>query len=132
MVDLSGMRVSRILANDKSEHHPLIVFTAAYSEFAKEGFWVDALEYLLKPFDYEDFLRSANKAKKQIGKDPAQIGPGSSVDYVFVKVDSQIVKIMLADVLYFERYKDYIKIYLKSSASSFLSLMNLKKVESYL
>lgn len=132
MVDLSGMQVARILANDKTEHQPLIVFTTAYSEFAIEGFKVDALDYLLKPFDYEDFLRSANKAKKQLSKDPAPIGPGSSVDYVFVKVDSQIVKIMLADVLYFEGYKDYIKIHLKSSASPVLSLMNLKKVEELL
>lgn len=134
MADLSGMQVARILANDKTALQPLIVFTTAYSEFAIEGFKVDALDYLLKPFDYEDFLKSANKAKKQLNRDSAvaSIDSGNSFDYVFVKVDSQIVKIMLADILYFEGYKDYIKIHLRSSTSPVLSLMNLKKMEELL
>lgn len=134
MADLSGMQVARILASDKTAVQPLIVFTTAYSEFAIEGFRVDALDYLLKPFDYEDFLKSANKAKKQLSKDAASVplGSGSSLDYIFVKVDSQIVKLMLVDILYFEGDKDYIKIHLKSSTSPVLSLMNLKKVEELL
>lgn len=134
MADLSGMQVAKILANDKTTLQPLIVFTTAYSEYAIDGFKVDALDYLLKPFGYEDFLNSANKAKKQLSRDSAvaPINFGSAADYIFVKVDSQIVKIMLADILYFEGDKDYIKIHLKSSTSPVLSLMNLKKAEELL
>ena len=58
MPDLSGMDFVRTL-----DHPPKVIFTTAYSEYAVEGFKVDALDYLLKPFSYAEFLKSANKAR---------------------------------------------------------------------
>ena len=60
MPDLNGIELARVL--DKGDRKPRIIFTTAYNQFALEGYKVDALDYLLKPFNYEEFLRAAQKA----------------------------------------------------------------------
>ncbi len=134
MADLTGMQLARVLSSEKSQKKPLIVFTTAYNEFALEGYQVDAIDYILKPYDYEDFLRACTKAKNRIDQQtqqPSGIQSGDQ-DNIFVKVDSQIIRINKADIVYVEGYKDYIKIHLINNPTPVLSLMNLKKIEEQL
>ena len=129
MPDLSGMQLARLLS--KGTANPYIVFTTAYSEFALEGYEVDAIDYILKPFDFEDILRAVNRATDRIAKKHmnTQQQQESGDDNIFVKIDSQIVRLKTEEILYIEGFKDYVKIHLSTSTTPLLSLMNLKKME---
>ena len=135
MADLTGMQLARILSSENSVSKPLIVFTTAYSEFALQGYQVDAIDYLLKPFDYEDFLRACGRAQNRLeSNSPLQHthSISDSQDNIFVKVGSQIIRLDISKILYIEGFKDYIKIYVSSNAAPIVSLMNLKKIEDQL
>lgn len=127
MPDLSGVAFSRTL-----KAGPKIVFTTAFEQYALDGFKVDALDYLLKPFNYEEFLKAANKAQEwfQLVNAPQQ--KNEPLPYLFVKSEYKLVKINLNEVLYFESLKDYVKIYLVGQQKPILSLMSLKSLEESL
>ena len=130
MPDLNGMELARVL--DKGAGKPRIIFTTAYNQFAFEGFKVDALDYLLKPFNYEEFLRAAQKALhyfELLNKPTAE--PGDD-NYLFLKVEYQLVRIALDDILYMESQKDYVKVELKNAGKPILSLTSLKTLEEKL
>ncbi|RZS96214.1 LytR/AlgR family response regulator transcription factor [Cecembia calidifontis] len=136
MPDLSGMELARIIDGKKSFTKPRIIFTTAYNQFAVEGYKVDALDYLLKPFSYEEFLRASTKAyqffeqqKKSESENKAQ---ESNSDYIFLKVEYQLVKVMLQDITHVEAYKDYVKVYLKDKKNPLLSLTSMKNMEELL
>lgn len=124
MPDLNGVEFSRTLKNG-----PKIVFTTAFEQYALEGFKVDALDYLLKPFNYEEFLKAANKAKEWFVLVEAQKQRTHPMPYFFVKSEYKLVKIELNEVLYFEGLKDYVKIHLEGQEKPILSLMSLKSLE---
>ncbi len=124
MPDLSGVEFSRTLKNG-----PKIVFTTAFEQYALDGFKVDALDYLLKPFNYEEFLKAANKAKEWFQLVDAQKQKGETLPYLFIKSEYKLLKINLNEVLYFEGLKDYVKIYLVNQSKPILSLMSLKSLE---
>ncbi len=131
MPDLTGVELARSIVGSG----PKIVFTTAFNNFALEGFKLDALDYLLKPFSYEEFLRTANKAKKHFDLVQKASEPAASEgknDYIFVKSEHQLIKIQFDDVLYIEGLKDYVKIYLTSQPRPVLSLMSLKTLEDRL
>jgi len=143
MPDLNGIELARVLDNSKT-NKPRIIFTTAYNQFALEGYRVDALDYLLKPFNYEEFLHAANKAlayRELLEKSNA---PASAVttttvpeeriedEYLFLKVEYQLVRIALNDILYIEGLKDYVKVWLKSAEKPILSLTSLKSLEEKL
>ena len=139
MPDLNGIELARVL--DKGVDKPRIIFTTAYNQFALEGYKVDALDYLLKPFNYEEFLRAAQKAlnyHELINKPaaPATISAANTEhaddDYLFLKVEYQLVRIALDDILYIEGLKDYVKVHLKSTEKAVLSLTSLKALEEKL
>ena len=138
MPDLNGIELARVI--NKSVHAPRIIFTTAFAQFGLEGYKVDALDYLLKPFNYEEFLRTATKAYAyfQLVNKPAPIvtpAPGpehGDDDYLFLKVEYQLVRIALNDILYIEGLKDYIKVHLRPPAKSVLSLTSLKLLEEKL
>lgn len=136
MADLTGMQLARILSSENSSMKPYIIFTTAYSEFALEGYKVDAVDYILKPFDYEDFLKAIARVKNRMGMEQqTEKYTNTSIvsqPYVFIKVDSQMVKVETSDILYIEGYKDYIKVHLHSKSTPLLSLMNLKALEDKL
>ena len=126
MPDLLGTEFARI-----SKGNCRFIFTTAYASYAVEGFRLDALDYLMKPFSYEEFLESANRARSRIipagaDKEP-QIDTDS--DFLFIKSDYKLRRINLDDILYIEGLKDYVKIYLHREDHPFLTLVTMKQLE---
>lgn len=138
MPDLSGMELARILDGKKNSDKTRIIFCTAYHQFAIEGYKVDALDYLLKPYSYEDFLNAATKAYQyfdrltnQESTKPA-LESSTQPEYIFLKVEYQLVKVMLRDITHVEAYKDYVKVHLKSKPNPLLSLTSMKNMEELL
>jgi DNA-binding LytR/AlgR family response regulator len=129
MPDLTGIEFSRMLPKETR-----VIFTTAFDQYALEGFKVEALDYLLKPFDYAEFLAAANKANTwfELVKGKKQNILSEEKEFLFVKSEYKQLRIKLADVLYFEGLKDYIKIYLKDEPKPILTLMSLKSIEAEL
>lgn len=138
MPDLNGIELARVL--DKGPGKPRIIFTTAYSQFALEGYKVDALDYLLKPFNYEEFLRASQKALNYaalLNKPATQtllVNEAAHTDdnYLFLKVEYQLVRLALDDILYIEGLKDYVKVELRNLEKAILSLTSLKALEEKL
>lgn len=133
MPDLTGIQLARILEVKPAAAKPRVIFTTAFNNYAIEGYKVDALDYLLKPFDYEEFLRSASKALSYAEKFKAvQSATNDQEDYLFLKVEYQLVKVAIKDILYIEGLKDYVKVYLEHSEKPVLTLTSLKALEQKL
>ncbi|AUD00904.1 LytR/AlgR family response regulator transcription factor [Spirosoma pollinicola] len=144
MPDLTGLELARVLErSNRGAHTTRIVFTTAFDQFALDGFRVDALDYLLKPFNYEEFLRAASKARQyfdlvhRVDSTPVAVqlpAPAEVVDdYLFLKVEYQLVRIAYKDILYIEGLKDYVKLYRQSDPDKpLLSLTSLKSLEEKL
>jgi two-component system, LytTR family, response regulator len=127
MPDLSGIQFLKSL-----QSKPLVIFTTAYEKYALEGFELDVIDYLLKPFSFDRFLKAVNKAKdyldlkeRAVFKD-AGAGNASEAGYIFVKADYKLVKIDFSEILYIEGLKDYIKIC--TGGKPVLTLMNMKSI----
>ena len=134
MQELTGLELARVLGQAGSP--PRIIFTTAFPQYALESYKVDALDYLVKPFNYEEFLRTANKAKAytelaQNQAEPAPV-PTPEEDHIFLKVEYQLIRVALNDILYVEGLKDYVKVHLKSTPRALLSLMSLRSMEEKL
>ncbi|MFV0306004.1 MAG: LytR/AlgR family response regulator transcription factor [Moheibacter sp.] len=124
MPDLSGIELSRVIPKSTK-----VIFTTAFDQYALEGFKVDALDYLLKPFNYEEFLKAALKAKEWIDlKDSQSTEKLPEKNFLFVKSDYKQIKIDLNEVELIEGLKDYVKIWLKGNSKAILTLMSLKKL----
>ncbi len=123
MPELSGTDLVRIL-----EPKPLIIFTTAYSEYALEGFELDIIDYLTKPFSLERFLKAVNKANQyyQLTHDPSK----KHVDYFYVKADYKIVKVSFSEVLFIEGMREYVRIY--TVKKKIITLLSMTKLESEL
>jgi two-component system LytT family response regulator len=126
MPDISGVDFFRSLS-----HKPALIFTSAYAEFAIEGFELKALDYLLKPVSFEKFVASCNRVKEQIEQKKSKVEMKSK-DYFFINVAHKMHKIFYDDILYFEGYKDYTKLFLTGQSSPLLILHNLKYFEEIL
>ncbi|MEO9802762.1 MAG: LytTR family DNA-binding domain-containing protein [Reichenbachiella sp.] len=127
MPDLNGMEFVKSLRNP-----PKVIFTTAYEEYAIEGFKVDALDYLLKPIGYPDFLKSANKAKTWF--DSQQVKPietTSNDDFLFIKSEYKVIRVNFADIKYIEGMREYVRIHL-THGKPLMSLMSMKKIEEHL
>jgi DNA-binding LytR/AlgR family response regulator len=122
MPDITGVQ----LAHSLNRRQPMIIFTTAYGKYAVEGFNVDAVDYLLKPFEFSRFLEAVNKAKEY--KTRHESGTSVSEDTaIFVKSDYQNLRISTRDILYIEGFDDYIRIHLDTGKSVF-TLMSLKSI----
>ena len=108
---LSGINFIKTLI-----HPPLIIFTTAYPEFAVEGFELNAIDYLLKPFSFERFLKAVNKAIEKINSSAisSQKKEPPAPSFVFLKADKKIHKINLDNILYIEAVGDYMKVVTES------------------
>lgn len=127
MPGLTGTSLMRSLTQK-----PKVIFTTAFEEYALEGFKLDAVDYILKPFDYEEFLRAAQKARDLIMLESGSKSDTSGSDYFFVKSDYKLVKIDTDQVMYIEGLKDYVKIHINNAPKPVLTLMSLKTLESQL
>ncbi len=127
MPDLTGMEFVKSLQNP-----PGIIFTTAYSEYAMEGFRVDAIDYLLKPIAYSDFLKAVTKAEKMIAPpkpDEIQIKPDS--DFLLIKSENRIVKINFDEIEYIEGMREYVRFHL-AARKAVMTLLSMKKLEAQL
>lgn len=132
MPKLSGMDIARYLHD--SPEQPRIVFTTAYNQFAVDSYRVEAIDYLLKPFEYDDFLSAANKALTYYDL-REQRKPVENVNhegYIFVKVGYQSVKVLLESIRYLEGQKDYVRIHLLGPLKPIVTLSTLKLLEEKL
>lgn len=129
MPDLNGMDFVKSLAVP-----PLIVFTTAYSEYAIEGFKVNAVDYLLKPFGLQDFQRAANRLKERLDMNQANMpSPQTSQDNtLFLKTDYRIIKVNISDIRYVEAMSEYLKVWLEGEAKPIITLLSMKKMEERL
>jgi len=107
------------------ENKPLVIFTTAYSEYAVEGYELNAADYLLKPISPDRFLQAVNKARDLFNLRHGE-NNYSGKDYIFVKSEYQTVKIEYKDILYIEGLKDYVKIY--TVKGLIMTLMNMKGI----
>lgn len=131
MPGLNGLEFSK-LVNVETR----IVSTTAFDQYALDSYKVNALDYLLKPISYADFLSSVNKAVRWFGmqdryKPMVQIQPENK-DFIYVKSDYKIVQIELDRILYIEGLKDYIKIHIEGETKAVLSLLSMKAMEEKL
>jgi DNA-binding LytR/AlgR family response regulator len=128
MPDLSGLEFVKSLT-DK----PYIVFTTAYSEFAVEGFQVDAADYLLKPITYTSFLKAASKVKNliELTANSQKESIRASASHLFVKSDYKLIRIELDDIRYIESQHEYIKIHLINS-TPVVTQLSMKAIEEQL
>ena len=124
MPELNGLEFSRMV-----DTHTRIVFTTAFDQYAIDGYRVNALDYLLKPIPYADFLQAANKAVKWF---ELLQQPQEEIESIFVKSDYKLIQVELKNILYIEGLKDYIKIYEENSPKPILSLMSMKSIEELL
>ena len=156
MPDLNGMDFVKSLTVP-----PLVVFTTAYAEYAVEGFRVNAVDYLLKPFGMQDFLRAANRLKERSLPPTPSKGRGSSeaagvspsrgrlegaeggshtppsegigeAHTIFLKTDYRIVKVSIPDILYVEAMSEYLKVHLRNGAKPIITLLSMKIMEERL
>ena len=128
MPELNGLEFSKIIG-DRCR----IIFTTAFEQYAVDSYKVNAIDYLLKPFAYTDFLKAAQKALQwfELSSGTGEMhSPDKS--YIFVKSDYKLKQIPLDKVLYIEGLKDYVKIYLEDEPHPILSLLSLKSLEEML
>lgn len=125
MPELSGIEFAKILPKETK-----IIFTTAFPQYAIEGYKVNALDYLLKPISYDDFLKSTDKALEWFAVASKQ-DVYRRDRFMFVKSDYKLQRISLDDILYIEGLKDYVRFYLKNG-EKVMSLMSMKKLEEYL
>lgn len=127
MPDLTGLDIV-----SKLRTKPLIIFTTAYSQYALEGFKADAIDYLLKPIDYPDFLKAVNKAKDWFNaKAPATENVQTTPDFLFIKSEHKIIRINFNDIKYIQGMSEYVQIHLTNS-KPIMSLLSLKSLETVL
>lgn len=133
MPELNGMELSKMVPENTR-----IVFTTAFDQYAVDGFRANALDYLLKPISYAEFLEACNKALQwfqlvQLSEQPAAAAAaGEEPRSIFVKSEYKLLQINLDDIRYIEGLKDYVKIYTEQSPHPILSLMNMKAIEQML
>lgn len=123
MPGLNGMQVSRLVPENTK-----VIFTSAYQEYALESYRVDALDYLLKPFSYEEFLEAVKKAKDYFS---LKSDDSLEEDYMFIKADYKLHKVFFENILYIENIKDYIRLHFKDGGK-LMPLMSLKSMEEIL
>lgn len=127
MPGVTGLNFIRSLKNK-----PLFMFTTAYSEYAIDGFELDAIDYLLKPIAYDRFEKAIEKAKEYytIKNNSGLTESDLENDFIFVKANQQLIKLAYGEILYVEAFADYVKIFLNDR--KIVTLQTMKKMEAKL
>jgi len=126
MPELSGVEFLKSLQNP-----PSIIFTTAYRNYAIDAFELDVLDYLLKPVTFERFIKSVNKYYEKVNNHAPKVfetknANGEDFSFIYVRQKKTMIKVLLADVLYIESLKDYIRIFLRTGGS----LMTKQKIST--
>ena len=127
MSELNGIEFARVIPPSCK-----IVFITAFEQYAIDGFKANALDYLLKPVSYPEFLRAANRALEWFELVDKSKSNNDNNDYIIVKSEYKLIQIAIPNILYIEGLKDYVKIYLEDSDKCVMSLMSLKTLEASL
>ena len=128
MPDLDGMSFVKSLASQ-----PMVVFTTAYSEYAVEGFKVDAVDYLLKPFGFNDFEKAALKVKRLYDLEyKEEVTLLDYDDSVYIKTDYKTVRVEVSSIIYIEGMSEYVKIITEDQKDPVIALLSMKKLEGKL
>lgn len=128
MPDLNGLDFVRSL-----HHPPMVVFTTAYQEYALEGYKVDAIDYLLKPFGMGDVMRAADKVKHQYDLlHTASLSPMDEDDALFLKTEYKVVRALTSHIVYIEGMSEYLRIHLSDPSKPIVVLLSMKKMEERL
>lgn len=128
MPDLTGIEFTKLL-----ERGPKVIFTTAYEKYALEGYKLEVVDYLLKPFSYEEFFAAVQKVRRLISLEQKSLNKiDANNEFLFLKSDYKIKRINFNDILYIEGLKDYVKVYTRNSPKPVLSLTSLKLLESKL
>ncbi|GAY28273.1 LytTR family DNA-binding domain-containing protein [Prevotella sp. MGM1] len=125
MPELSGIEFARIIPKETK-----IIFTTAFDQYALHGYKVNAIDYLLKPISYNDFIMSADKALEWFSSLKNKTNDDGN-RFIMIKSDYKLIRISLDDILYIEGQKDYIRIYM-NNGEKIMSLINLKTLEQHL
>ncbi len=133
MPGLNGLEFAKI-----TDPHTRIVFTTAFSSYAVEGYKVNAIDYLMKPFGYADFLAAAQKALAYFeAVAPATAAPDTDMsaadaESFFVKSDYRIVRLSYRHIIYIEGLKDYVKIYTEGDSRATVALTSMTRMADFL
>jgi two-component system, LytTR family, response regulator len=122
---LKGMAFLKTLT-----HPPAIIITTAYHQYAVEGFEMNVIDYLLKPFEFERFLVAVTKVKTATTATPINEEPRATKDHLFLNVQKKKVKILFQDIIYIESQREYIKIV--TTKGEYLSKMSTHEIEDLL
>lgn len=132
MPDLNGLDLVRSL-----EHRPLVVFTTAYADYALEGYQVEAVDYLLKPFGLREFAAAADKLRRRYdllhaAQQPAPPTEPTDPGFIYVKTDRRLVRVSLDDIRYVVGMSEYVRIFLASQTRPLITLSTMKRMEETL
>lgn len=122
---LKGMAFLKTLT-----HPPAVIITTAYHQYAVEGFSLNVTDYLLKPFEFERFLKAVNKVKTAKGEKQNQDESQETKDFIFINVQKKKVKILFSEIVYIESQREYIKIV--TTKKEYISKMSTHEIESLL
>lgn len=137
MPEWNGLDFARVIDTSRT----CIIFTTAFSQYAPDGYKVNAVDYLLKPIAYTDFASAVARAQKHLAEharpvdgDALSCSPQTQpdIDSIFVKSDYKQLRIRFSDILYIEGLKDYVKIYLVQQPRPVLSLISMRSLEEKL
>lgn len=112
------------------QHPPLVVLTTAYSDYALEGYELNILDYLKKPFSFDRFFKAIQKAEEQLALIGQKVEPKAKTSYIFIKAGKKMVRVEIEGICFIEGLGDYIKIHLKDS--HLVTNLSMKKMEELL
>lgn len=123
MPRLTGIEFLKSLKNP-----PMVIFTTAYPNYALQGFELDVVDYLVKPYPFDRFLKAVNKARELflLKNKPPHSNP-ATYDYFFVKTDNRMEKVVVDDIVYVEAMENYMMI--KTTRQKIMTLMTMKNIE---
>ena len=129
-LDIQMPKVTGIEFFKSLQQPPPVIFTTAYPQYALDGFEVNALDYLVKPFSFQRFLAAALKAKEYYEIRDKNAEEASSAAYFFVKADNKVVRIFFDEVLFVEALQNYVTIH--TGDKKYMTYLTFKSVEEYL
>ncbi|RYY54540.1 MAG: response regulator transcription factor [Chitinophagaceae bacterium] len=131
------IKMPRIIGTDflrNLSHPPKVIFVTAYREYAVDGFELDAVDYLVKPVSFERFFKSIARLNRQMGEDvsaPAVIEASGGPTFIYLKVDRDMKKVFIPEILYIEGWKDYVRVFCRDG-TDLLAKQSISAMENLL